>query len=236
MIDCETKENIMGKLASLTGGILSSLVYDDDCKDEDQDFSYISDKVNAYDCRCGRSKLVLEFYDNDDYVVKIPIKKHVERGIVERYDCAFLHDPHDNPDDYCKIEKEMYEVACKSGVEDMFAGTWKIGDIDGYPIYASEKVDYTFEEVDKDWILGELDIEFRPFTELDEDIKKMGYKTNMFLSYDAIDLIIQQNGIDKTKELMKFLSMNNITDLHSGNVGIDSDGKVKIIDYPGFFG
>lgn len=236
MIDKQTKEKIMGKLAGLTGSVLYSLVTDDTVEEDDQEFGDIANLANANEYMYGRSKLVLIYNDIDSYVVKIPIKKHmIDENTVEEYDCAYLKEPCENANDYCLLEEKVYQKACEHQIEDMFAGTWHIGDIDGYPIYASEMVDYTFDDID-DELEDEVGFVNRDCKETDEDLKSIGrqYRSS-FIEYQALDLMLQKYGLERMDKLFVFMSEMTITDLHSGNIGFNVDGTIKIIDYPGFY-
>lgn len=175
----------------------------------------------------GCSKMVMSLHCYDDIVLKIPYHGVISdtyeyeefTGAAEDYDWIEKWD-------YCAAEANMFDIACEFELGDMFAGTYYLCDIDGYPIYCAEKA-------------GEiLDLSPRSVPSMQGSIysaKKLEngdiFTTN--LSSKAIALFYDGYGKEKTDSLLDFIVKNEIYDLHDANVAV-RDNKIKLIDYSGF--
>lgn len=226
MIDQATKEKIIARLSVLSREVLENLVYDEAY--EEEDFVELAEQIKADEFMCGRTKLVIKYNDVDDYVVKIPIRAQFdEDGDAITYMFA---DAADN-NDYCQAEADIYAKTEMYGVQDMFAGTWHLCDIDGMPIYISEKAEDDFSC----YFFGNK--ERFPFREKDDvcnQLETLGLSRGTILSLEAVDMLLQQNGDELVKKLYEFIDEYDITDLHSGNIGYMPDKRVVLLDYSSF--
>ncbi len=234
-MEYDAKMKIVSKVMRLSSDILEDLEY---CEEDEYGgvYSCIAEMTGASQYEWGRSKLVLEYSDIPDYVIKIPIRRCVDLdGCSYVYENAFLRDGEtrlEDTSDYCRIEAKEYRRACDAGIGSMFAGTWKLCDIDDMPIYISEKVVKTFDEIES---IEEIGIESHEWEWIKCKCKEHDIDINRF-SYNAvIDALIQKYDINKVIEFNNFLHADGIMDLHTGNIGVDKNGDIKIIDYPGFF-
>ena len=188
----------------------------------------------------GVSKIVIKFEDIDGYVVKIPFMgKHYypDEYDDDYYDCdcdegdcvdfgsADLDCPfyNDNPSDYCETESHFYEMAVDNHLEDMFAGTYFICTVDGYPVYVSEEVDRTIEDL----IYGsDYKVDDASYKKAQAITGYENYSFNIVLA-----MYIEGYGEAKAREFRNFIDGWGITDRHYGNFGVDKFGKIKFIDY-----
>lgn len=181
----------------------------------------------ADDVLYGCSKMVIALHYYDDIILKIPYHGVIldtdeyEEFTGAARDCDWIEKW-----DYCAAEANMFDIACEFELGDMFAGTYYLCDIDGYPIYCAEKA-------------GEiLDLSPRRVPSMQGSIysaKKLEdgniFVTN--LSPQAIAMFYDGYGKEKTDALLDFIVKNKISDLHDANVAVRDD-KIKLIDYSGF--
>lgn len=200
--------------------------------------------------RYGITKRVYAFEDCIDYVFKIPFHgcqffdwDNDENMYVPTDEHGYgYHGEEDRADycytdiegvwnvetnwDYCELEAEIYQTAKIYGVEEFFAETTYLGYLNGVPIYASENVPFS-------WYSHDI--------EISEESKKTlrdwhtSANTNYFtIDDDMLVVFIEQYGEEATYRLMEFVEHWNLSDFHSGNVGFDKNGKLRIIDYSGY--
>lgn len=172
----------------------------------------------------GASKLVL-LLEDQPFVVKIPL-----RGTYEE------EDEREYKHDYCKIESNLYREAIDAGIDDMFAGTYYVGDFSGeydsIPVYISERAEFEYSfsvsnhspihphpsKAGIEYEEGKDEVTENPF---DED----GILAEFYTQY----------GNDKTEALLRFIKDFLISDLHGENIAYDKSNRLKLIDYSGFF-
>lgn len=128
-------------------------------------------------------------------------------------------------DKCCKAEKSIYEDAIKRGVEQYFTYIDDVADYAGFHFYVSEKVFCDYEGfVDK------MYKEKLEQYETVEDAEDDGlYATGS--SEAVIDYLYSILNKDEYEKLNDFCEEYGITDVHAGNIGINSCGQVVIIDY-----
>lgn len=139
---------------------------------------------------------------------------------------------------FCEIEAENYERAAEKKVEEFFAPTYFLCQIGELKFFLQEKIssdrkhiDSTLEKFifDSGWLSEEEASDEDEVTSLIDDMDWC----------DIIDVIFGDN--NKIKELFDFIEeimeKNNMyADIHSGNIGTDSDGNYIIFDFSGFRG
>ena len=124
---------------------------------------------------------------------------------------------------YCRIEYENYIKAVENGLEDYFAECFPIKKINGTIFYAMERAyvneDHNSETLYNNMIKAYGEEETEDFFE-DSDSQSEGEE---LISYY----------IDDFGKFIDFCQLNNINDLHIGNIGF-KNGQLKIIDYSGY--
>ena len=126
--------------------------------------------------------------------------------------------------DYCEAETIYYNMACQTGIETFFAKTWKIGEVQGRPIYAQVRAEM-FEGVSSSKQYA------KNKTQPIEDFcnENNFYCFNEYWLVDFADYF----GKDSLEKLLLFIEEEGIRDLHDGNIGY-VDGVPVLVDYSGF--
>lgn len=192
----------------------------------------------------GVSKLVIAFKDEPDYVFKIPFhggkivdynddpSDYVDDDYVYIYSHANQYDIKTLSNwDYCGIEEYVYKQAVKWDVENLFANTFFLMDIVepylDFRIYASCKIKTTsFYESNKN-------ISDASKKEA-SDISKNSIAHSHPISDNMLAAFVEDYGYDVANQFFDFLNTLNVRDLHGDNVGFDTDGKAKVLDYSSF--
>lgn len=177
----------------------------------------------------GVSKIVISYDNIPNYVIKIPFKGHYNdySDETEYFTDASYEKPYENINnwDYCETEARCYDHAKKYyHLEDMFAKTEYLGEIEDTPIYISEKI-----------ITLMSDTRVKNSNKHTEKIAKTlrsKYEIDYsFCEGDGLSAFINCYGEKRAEDLVAFLEEYAISDLHEGNIGYDVYGNVKIIDY-----
>lgn len=181
-------------------------------------------------CKCmnGFTKTVYMFDDCPEYVFKIPILDRTELRYYEDKEDYDVHttykadvsadvDVNNAVGDYCSREVALYKSALERHIEDYFVDSVCVSLIHGIPLYVSDFCRLIDDDAEKlvgvsDFVLGEFDVP------------------------QSVELrFVLDWGIDARDELYDFLDDHGINDLHNDNWGIGCDGKVRILDYSGYF-
>ena len=220
--------------------LYDALIYSDEDevgfeKDNEQYHLYnkLKDEIGASWFELGCSKIVFGFMGLGDYVVKLPLfGQWTEEYNKETDDFDIIFDEYknassnDEPNDYCRKESEVYELLQKNGLADLAFGTYFLFSVDGVPVYMSEMCVNCGLTASKCF----------PF--VSEESYKKGHQKSMDSGYimydDMISVFIEQYGENMTDRLLEFISKYGIRDFHNGNVGYDSTGRIRMIDYSGF--
>lgn len=214
----------------------------------------LDDKHSIVDYFHGVSKCVFFLKEYPDLVVKIPFN-----GGLDPASYSYKNSPYVSYDDfywsespifccadnaivnckglkrnwdYCEVEEILFKRSCCAGVNDYFAQTICIGEINDYPIYIQEKAT----------ILSDSDIDFKyPYKVvketkeqikniINEDIKDTIDRLPMEWIYD----FYTKYGKELLIKLMSFIAEEEISDLHCDNVGFINDRPV-LTDYSSFW-
>ena len=131
--------------------------------------------------------------------------------------------------DYCEVEEILFNRAYKAGVSDYFAQTVCIGEINGYPLYIQERAEiYSDSESKYSYkLIQELIKEIKQ--DLDDTDRLFGrlpdeWVCNFYVIY----------GKNLLKKFLDFVEEEEISDLHSDNVGFIDD-KPVLTDYSSFW-
>lgn len=216
------------KLINSTNGNFSTYQhsqYDSDCYCLGTSIVTGIDRCNRIET--GFTKSVYFFEDCPDYVFKIPITTWT----FFKYDdelCDYIEFKKeswngnpvdcDNPiGNYCDRERSIYEDAKSIDLDRFFASIEQITTLPGgIPLYISEFLTPVDEE--------ETLVSVNDFT-----LRQFGVPNEIEMRF------ILDWGIDNRDSLYDFLESWGINDLHSSNWGIGKDGKVRILDYGGYY-
>lgn len=214
----------------------------------------------------GATKAVFDIPERD-YVIKIPFNggereyssEYVDEDgetcygaeyKFEMFECADHDSGEGSSWDYCEQEEAIYNKAVALGIGDMFAGTIRIANVHGYPIYASEKAE-SYSQVNygssssSDTVrnifssINKCEVEESELYQIGEQFMGECDEMEDFSSPDRMNLeflgyMIKYYGKGKVRTLCEFLYENKLNDFHSSNVGFIGDSPV-LIDYSGFF-
>lgn len=128
--------------------------------------------------------------------------------------------------DYCLMEYQLYQLACKWGVEKFFAETVKVMPY----VYAQPRCDEIFGEPSKNFHLKDntnTDDWMLIIHELGLDSLKLKLGSPNFRYFAAV------YPIDELLKLQNFLDFYEINDLHGHNFGW-FDGELKFFDFCGY--
>lgn len=187
---------------------------------------------------CGCTKVVLFPSYCDKFVIKIPFL-----GIVEYYSqekesfsgVCYYNDANyrtvKSKWDHCSLEEFIYNNAVKDGLGDMFCGTRCIGKIDRFPVYISER---SGDTLDEDYSHRPSEDGIKYSDSKSSSNKPFCYNMPADMEPETLALFYDSWGKELTDKLVDFLLDNHISDCHNGNVAF-RDGKIRLIDYPGFY-
>lgn len=185
------------------------------------------------DVKYGCSKVVLFYHYLEDYVLKIPfLGECTEDGVYNNFTNATCGSENENNWDYCRAEEIIYELTCGEGLGDLFCGTRYLCDIQGFPVYVSEMSENALDEdamPHHSSAAGLAYIESKR-----QEPGKQFYYAPADMDDDTIGMFYDSWGKELTDKLLDFLVDNDIRDCHNGNVAF-RDGKIRLIDYSGFY-
>lgn len=185
----------------------------------------VTKNIESYhDYWVGASKLVIDFDENLDYVVKIPFAGYIDYYEEEFFEFCKAPDRADG-NDYCKAEVVRFKDAEEEGLDFLFAETSIMGFVKGHPIYKQPKC-VSFEDT--------------PYPDLPAAIVSRTAKacsesyvdTRLDLSW--LTQIFESYGKQILLKFLRFLDDEDISDLHQGNFGY-CNGDPVLIDYASFY-
>lgn len=219
--------------------------YGESASDEvvNENMDNLAYQTDARWCRNGISKCVFYFDEYPDIVIKVPFE-----GCVKcHYDIDIPHVVEDDSKrlfknangkenssdidrlcwDYCYAEAKNYELAESLGIQNVFAATefigiYNRGGLDIY-VYISEYIG-----AENEYYKNTSDGTMQMATDI---LNRYDYSD---MSCNILWWLIDTYGQAKADMIIKFLSCNDINDLHSYNWRIDKDGNRRIIDYSSF--
>lgn len=204
-----------------------------------EDLDSIFEEIDGIDyIAYGCTKVVLFPSYCDKFVIKIPFlgmvkydsqDKNPFRGV-----CYYKDEDYRTVKskwDHCCLEEFIYNNAVKHGLGDMFCGTRYIGKIDRFPVYISERSGYALDE-DYGHRPSEEGIKYSASKSSSDNVACYNMPASM--EPETLALFYDSWGKELTDKLVDFLLDNHISDCHNGNVAF-RDGKIRIIDYPGFY-
>ena len=181
----------------------------------------------------GETKGCIVDFNRQEWVIKVPFDYSTNPMRCKNEDGTSIN--------YCALEAEKYARACAEGIEECFAATYEVGEIndvkfylqefanvdedsttDSFYEYASEQVERYFNRDEEDEGNEEL---FR--SEIWDFINDMDDQERVMAVF---------NNHKNIRKICDFIYDEEINDLHSGNWGFTNDGREVIIDYSGYKG
>ena len=204
-------------------------MYEEEYEEELEDLAF---RCEADDWAHGCTKLVLFFKELSDWVVKIPLfgEYHEEDDSYHDFEHANQNIQIENYNDYCAVEAYLTKEAYAEELDEMFAKTFYICDINGVPIYIAEKAEGVLNKGGVEYTSQHSAYEANDLYESYYDqLQESSLYDKHYFRY-----FVDQYGAWETERLIQFIVDWNIDDLHLGNLGFDKNGHIKIIDYSGF--
>ena len=171
----------------------------------------------------GATKFVLVCDDLENWVIKLSYE--VSKSFIEETGIS----------NFCAREAENYEAACKKGLEQFFAATYKVGTIQDVDVFLQERVDpdnelfYTYLEEYVDERYSECDREAEDYWNMvEEDIFNLE-------DGEKLEAVFRQDfTVEEIIELIEFCEDYDINDLNECNYGVTPDKRNVIIDFSGY--
>ena len=235
----EIKAELIEKLTPILNNLSVNMLYIEE-GDDMVDTDYISDICNADWVQSGCTKVVLGYDNIPDWVIKIPIFGYkpyyfdeVDKPEEDEYIDFCNADYHNigcSCNNYCEAEQIYYEQAVDQGLAKFFAGTYFLFYINGIPVYISEWAGNNIFGIR--WKFKDTESSDKA-SFLYECSRNTLEKARLHLS--TLSYFVDEYGEDDVAELLSFIEFYQIEDLHNGNIGLDRNKKIKIIDYSSFY-
>lgn len=222
--------NIIDKLMSV--GLYDALTYHKIEPDKEYYYLGLSDWLKGHrellrsegiGYSWGETKLCLLCDALDDWVIKL--------GFLRSTDPYYVKEGLDK--NFCSLEAEYYIKACDNNLGDFFAATYEVGEINGVHIFLQE-----LAQPDEDYFMDC----FKKYARQDNDRNDF---TGEEQYDDYIDEIVKDMDNDEriyavfgeeSDNLVDFIDVVGINDLHEANYGLTKDGRAVIFDFSGFYG
>lgn len=123
--------------------------------------------------------------------------------------------------DYCNIEAQITECYESMAIENFFAKTYYLCDIQNHPIYIQEYVPLD---------LYDIKISEKSYND------SKNFSSKQFDQHGISIFIENRSGeeLSNLQDFLDFLEEFRIEDIHTGNIRIDRNGKARIVDYSGY--
>ena len=171
----------------------------------------------------GETKLCLLCDKLDDWVIKL--------GFLRSTNPYYVKEGLDK--DFCNLEAEYYMKACDNNLGEFFAATYEIGEINGVHIFLQE-----LAQPDEDYFMNcfeEYACQGNDRNDFDDDEQYDDYIDEIVENMDNDERIYAVFG-EESDNLVDFIDMFEINDLHEANYGITKDGRAVIFDFSGYCG
>ena len=120
-------------------------------------------------------------------------------------------------------EYNVFKEAKRSSIDRFFVPCEYIGEIFDNPIF---KMD--FVEVDEEKVTSDIWSRCSDSMSNDEISEMLDYEEGV------VDALFPYYYGSECELLFDFISSFDINDLHTGNIGYDADGNIKLVDYSGY--
>lgn len=195
--------------------------------------------LGLYDWECHHSKVLNDLHvvlhngetkvciigENDNWVIKVGFDRTTSPRYVAR----------EIAENFCKKEADYYAEACELGIEDCFAATYKIGEVDNTSIFLQEYAANREDDIEGlffDYASSTDD--YYPDEDEDQD-SRMDRLWSYVRGMDDEERIFAVLGENNT-QVLDFIFSHEINDLHQANWGVTNDGRCVMIDYSGYKG
>ena len=179
-------------------------------------------KIESHDiyATCGATKLVFLVEGLDNWVIKVPFLFSYDnapgRGITLNY---------------CEAEAQIYQAACDCGKEHYFAPCYYYTTKQGIPFYIQQRVECD-EELNSDLFFHYCSTSYSKENYEDEDEYYDDVKNDADYMEDE-DRLYAIFGCEDGDDLLTFLDVQEVNDIHAGNFGYFKQMPV-LIDYSGY--
>lgn len=222
--------NIIDKLMSV--GLYDALAYHKIEPDKEYYYLGLSDWLDGHrellraegiGYSRGETKLCLLCDALDDWVIKL--------GFLRSSNPHYVKEGLDK--DFCSLEAEYYIKACDNNLGEFFAATYEVGEINGVHIFLQELAppdEISFRDCFEEYAgqgsdRNDFDDEERYYDYIDEIVGDMDNDERIYAVFG-----------EESDNLVDFIDMVGINDLHEGNYGLTKDGRTVIFDFSGYCG
>ena len=177
-------------------------------------------KVERHDmyATCGATKLVFLVEGLDRWVIKVPF--------LFSYDNAPGRATILN---HCEAEAQIYQAACDCGKEHYFAPCYHYVTKQGIPFYIQQRVECN-EELNSDLFFHYCSTSYNKENYEDEYYDDVNNDVDYMEDEDRLYAIF---GFEDGDDLLTFLEVQEVNDIHAGNFGYFKQMPV-LIDYSGY--
>lgn len=222
--------NIIDKLMSV--GLYNALTYHKIEPDKEYYYLGLSDWLDGHrellraegiGYSRGETKLCLLCDALDDWVIKL--------GFLRSTNPYYVKEGLDK--DFCSLEAEYYVKACDNNLGEFFAATYEVGEINGVHIFLQELAppdEISFRDCFEEYASqgndrNDFDDEERYYDYIDEIVGDMDNDERIYAVFG-----------EESDNLVDFIDMVGINDLHEANYGLTKDGRAVIFDFSGYCG
>lgn len=169
---------------------------------------------------------IKELYEK--WVIKISFVRDTNPDYVRRGEV----------DDYCEREARYYQEACVDHLEQYFAATYDIGQVNGVNIFLQEYARPDEDSLDET-LCSYIDSHSERYgvsrNDYDDDD---AYHDTLYGEITEMDIEDKVEAIfgEELDDLVAFIDSHSINDLHTANWGTTMDGRIVIFDFSGFEG
>lgn len=181
----------------------------------------------------GETKGCIVDFDRPEWVIKVPFDRSTNPRCRKNDDGTSIN--------YCALEAEKYARACAEGIEECFAATYEVGEINGVKFYLQE-----FANVDEDsttdsfYEYASKQVEKYFCRDKEDEDSEDRFRSEIWdFIYEMDDgerVMAVFNNHKNVRKICNFIYDEGINDLHSANWGFTNDGREVIIDYSGYKG
>ena len=217
--DIEIAKKIVNDL--IENEFLNAIITDDNCSLScwSHDYKeYLERK--GITVHCGETKACIISNELTDWVIKV--------GFIDS------DDEGGHTTDFCAIEEGNYRSAVDMDLDEFFAAIYELCSVTpDRSFFIDSNITFFIQEKavpNEEKTSNTCDNYMKKYYSEGEGEEEWYPEGD---DYDRVGSLFE--GDERVDELIDFLDNWNINDLHSGNFGYTGDGKVKIIDYSGYY-
>ena len=141
-----------------------------------------------------------------------------------------------NKSEYCKLELRNYNKAREKNIEEFFAATYYLNEVNAFDFILQERVDMNsnaVEETFTDYASSVYDLEdFENEDEYNDAVYNM--VEDMSDEDRVYAMLYDERFNTDISEIINFIENNDINDLHAGNWGFTKDHHCVMVDFSGY--